>query len=380
MVIPSRQGTIKSLKHPFILTTIILLCLTLIFQFQFWISPSSRGYHDSLSYVSETTTAPVDVCQAVGSRSAISLWNDKIDKIFAASQSPLDPHYQLHDRTAEVLHLITPRLFLGQRAFPRDWTVLRSLIIKLNHRYQYLLRTANNTSTGSEQDSVPDPIRVVVLGGSVTVGVNCNTGIPMYTFQNCSWPIRLEHLVNQLAVGTAGRPLIQVTNVAVGGTNTETGRVMLEYDLLPVANPDIIINAYATNDMHILTIQQAENRNVTLRDRIYEMAQGFVRSAFNLCTSQGLAPLIVWLDDYLGNEQREIIRTMEWSQSVQLLSNYYGFAFVSYADTIRDLVYGTTQESVFSRQAGTRVTARPHLVSWNGRFIPLPRCILRQRM
>jgi hypothetical protein len=54
------------------------------------------------------------------------------------------------------------------------------------------------------------------------------------------------------------------------------------------------------------------------------------------------------LDDYLGNEQREIASTMEFSQTVNTLAQYYGIATMSYANVVRQTVYGDTRESWFS--------------------------------
>jgi hypothetical protein len=107
--------------------------------------------------------------------------------------------------------------------------------------------------------------------------------------------------------------------------------------------------------------REASTGNVTLADHIFEMAQDYARMALradeateaDTQTSRCLPqekhrPLLIWLDDYLGNEQREIVATTQLSSTVQLLATYYGFSFVSYADTIRDLVYGDTRESLFS--------------------------------
>jgi len=146
--------------------------------------------------------------------------------------------------------------------------------------------------------------------------------------------------------------------------------VVLEYDLMPpeYKNPDIIINAYATNDMHILTVLDAQSGNATLRDKVFDMTQDFVRRvmeppappAHSNCPQQQAqaqsqqlsqyAPLLIHMDDYLGNEQRQIWATTELSQGVQVLANYYGFASASYADVVRDFVYGDTKEYWFSPQ------------------------------
>lgn len=288
--------------------------------------------------------------------SPLALWAKHIGLIFNASRLPLDHQYHLHDDTLKVLKTITPRLPLSHRTFPRNWKTMGVLFKKVADRLEYL-QQGPGTLPGDVVPPSP-PIRIVVLGGSVTMGNNCWVAVENYANRNCAWPTRLENLINQIA----GGKLVTVENAAVGGTNTEIGRSILEYDLLGVATPDIIINAYSTNDMHILSMKEAVKKNMTLRDSIFDMAQRFCRVVLSKCMTPRdeskssrsnedeyrPPPLLIWLDDYIGNEQREILKTTELSQGIQVLANYYGFGFVSYADAVRDLVYGDTRESMFS--------------------------------
>jgi hypothetical protein len=104
--------------------------------------------------------------------------------------------------------------------------------------------------------------------------------------------------------------------------------------------------------MHIVTMLEAQSGNVTLSDKAFDMTQQFVRRVMepsSACASQ-LPPMLLHMDDYLGNEQREIWATTELSQGVQVLANYYGFASASYADVVRDFVYGDSHEYWFSPQ------------------------------
>lgn len=115
--------------------------------------------------------------------------------------------------------------------------------------------------------------------------------------------------------------------------------------------------------MHILTMLEAESSNTTLRDRTFEMMQEFVRKILNTKRCGGeysngkenvmntpIPPLLLHMDDYLGNEQRTIWETTELTQGAQVLANYYGFVSMSYADTIRTLVYGDAHEKWFSSE------------------------------
>ena len=58
--------------------------------------------------------------------------------------------------------------------------------------------------------------------------------------------------------------------------------------------------------------------------------------------------LYLYLNDYIGNSWREIVRTMAVTRVSSVLATYYGYASASYADMIRDYVYGDTRETFFS--------------------------------
>lgn len=309
---------------------------------------------------------------------AAALWTHYLAEIHKASQIPNDHRYYFHDFTAQLLHLVSPRLPHSIKTLPKDgpsgqWAKLEEILQLAHRRYDYV------TNPHAWQGRTPPrEVRVLVMGGSLLVGMNCRRLVKELGFQlrlplsDCSWANRLEKLLNQFLLGKQLKQnsdqelIVHVDKVAMGGTNTETGTAILEYDLLPseAKHPDIVINAYATNDMHILTMNEARAGNITLRDKIFDMVQGFVRRVMSPETHQQdacgggsdqsssswLSPLLVHLDDYLGNEQREIWATTELSQGVQVLANYYGFASASYADVVRDFVYGDTREYWFSPQ------------------------------
>lgn len=301
------------------------------------------------------TSAPTipGLCGALGSHSPLKLWMDHISDILAASQHHhYDKKFSLKTLVAYVLQLITPRLHLAQRAVPNNWKHIENVMSKLDARFSYL-------QSEGDGNSPPPPIKILVMGGSVTMGINCKSGIRFYDNNPCAWPAQLERLVNQAMHRFLGLEnvsnddkqynLIHVHNAAVGGTNTAVGTKILKYHILSEPSYDIIINAYSTNDMHVNTMKEAQEAGLTIQQATFEMAQNFTRVALGRCTvPHGHTPLLIYLNDYLGNEQREILRTTDFSQSIQVLANYYGFGFVSYADTVRDLVYGTTQKNLFS--------------------------------
>jgi hypothetical protein len=108
------------------------------------------------------------------------------------------------------------------------------------------------------------------------MGVNCYTGIPQLHMEQCAWPVRLEHFLNNFirtttlpnAMKMGQQPLVTVYTLATGGTNTATGQMILEYDLLN-HTPDILFNAYSSNDMHLLTLNEALASKQTLQDKVF---------------------------------------------------------------------------------------------------------------
>ena len=297
------------------------------------------------------------VCHPFASASSMSLWLQHIESILNATKHPKDRKFVLHDFTSKILRLITPRLPLGVKTLPRFMATSNTTIInpiqkileKGYARYQYLRGEPWHAYDHSQQQE-PPPVKILVLGGSVTMGINCYLPSIKISSGECAWTRRLEILVNQFFAPpgmTIPRRLIRVTTVASGGTNTRVGQTILSDDLLPekARNPDIIINAYLTNDMHWNTMQEIKQQNVTHMEGIFDMAQEFTRFVLQ---SSCYPPLLLWLDDYLGNEQREIATLLEPTQVLSVLSSYYGFGVFSYADMVRDMVYKDTTIGVFS--------------------------------
>ncbi|KAG7372004.1 hypothetical protein IV203_018147 [Nitzschia inconspicua] len=311
------------------------------------------------------------VCQSSLSNptpSAMALWNQHLLKIFEATRVPTDRKWQFHDFTAQLLQIITPRLPRSVKTTPHDWRPVEQALTVVWERYQYLQLSAAERRKVSNP---PRPLKILIMGGSLLVGTNCRMLMKELNFQfrlpkrECTWSNRLGEFLNALVdQSNEAEPLVQVTKVAMGGTNTATGSIIWQYDLIPPEsrNPDIVLNAYSTNDMHILTILEAQSSNTTLRERTFDMMQAFVRQILQTrhCPDHSqyggtddvepIPPLLLHMDDYLGNEQRKIWETTELSQGVQVLANYYGFVSMSYADVVRDLVYGDTYETWFSSE------------------------------
>jgi hypothetical protein len=294
---------------------------------------------------------PHPLCQKLPypTPSATALWNQNILKVLQATKLPNDNRYKFHDFTTQVLQLISPRLHRSVKSLPHDWGSLERAMTVAWERYQFLQLSKEERAKVA---TPPRPLKILVMGGSLLVGTNCRKLLTELGLsfrlpkRDCTWSNRLMLFLNSYAKSD----VVEVTKVAMGGTNTATGNVIWRYDLIPeeARNPDIVLNAYSTNDMHILTILEAQSSNVTLRDKIFEMTQDYARNVLHTCDPDQPPPLLLHVDDYLGNEQRTIWDTTELSQGVQVLANYYGFTTFSYADVVREIVYGDTHEAWLS--------------------------------
>lgn len=295
--------------------------------------------------------------------STLGVWNSRLGQIVEATRHELDKRWVLHDFTAQLLHLVSPdRLARSTMSLPHDWTPVQNALKVVYSRHVFETNRERQEKQQSGGDGggtttpplLPKPprkLKILIMGGSLIVGVNCrrivkdnNLGMMMPN-RLCTWTHRLESFLNNMF----GGDYVEVHKIALGGTNTQTGFVMWDSNFLPdeTKNPDIVINAYSTNDMHILTALQAKDGNLTMRDKVLEMTQDFVRSVLK---DGPCAPLLLHMDDYLGNEQREVLATTELAQATMVLANYYGFTSMSYANVVRDIVYGDTYEYWISPQ------------------------------
>ena len=295
---------------------------------------------------------------------AAYIWNQHLADIHQSMRHGQDDGYVFHDLTAHILHLLTPiRLQRSRLTPPTDYEHVGQILEKAQRRYVYYQQhkassQRKQTAAGDEQryeriddrdKNAPPPVNILVMGGSVAMGVLCKDnpvtteGLARYARRGCAWPLRLEMFINNVLRAD----VIRTQTVTLGGTNTESGISIWKYGLQPeeYPHPDVLINAYSTNDVHVNSIKAAEGRNQTIHEAVFEMTQKFIRTVLK---SDCKPPLLLYFDDYIGNEQNQILETTKLSQSIHLLSQYYGTWSVSYANAVRDLVFRGTDEEFFS--------------------------------
>jgi len=265
-------------------------------------------------------------------------WVTHFDEILAASQHVQDANYAYKNWTHSLLASFTPDMLQqGVKARPSSSSV-QHVADKLFKK----IRDPHNHS----------PLQVMVVGGSVTRGHGCNESPLMdeairFHPTLCAWPSRLEYLLNTLA----RVKIVDVYNVAVGATNLQFATPLMKYHLYPeelLANggPDIIISSYATNEQASAV---EDTTSVEWRNKKRENLQEFIKACRKACPCHKPAPLVVFVDDYLGNRQDYVMREMSYKGVVTEVAEWYNAVMhVSYADVVRKHVYADTSDTTFT--------------------------------
>ena len=300
----------------------------------------------------DTATTPKDssFCSRIPKDvSAAHLWNNHLEEILEAS-SNVD-EIATHLLTAKLLQFLTPSKYLdlGHRSRPsrRAWG-------NLLHKIQARMVS----------DSAP-MVHIVAFGAG---SMNCELVEPGAETPrenatefgaeqeiDCLWPVRLEALVNNLLNrgkrdGDA-RGIINITpmyhppNIA---TTTEFDTEIVKQGawvdfIVRHGGPDVILSAFNAHDMYLPKRGWKTAEDINYYHHQRQMIQDFLRTCLQVptCNSQKEhePPLVISVDDYVGNQHGPIMAENVQARVLQLLSDYYETGFVSYAEVIRKLVY-----------------------------------------
>lgn len=273
--------------------------------------------------------------------------------------------------------------------------ILQRILDKLQARVEFLQQQQQHEQALQGQATIeslrePPKIQVLVFGGSVTEGVGCDAPPPSYlmhdaenekarlkvsSLQECSWPHRLQQLADAFLPNA-----IEIHNLAVGGTHSRAAVPILEHGLYPPHvhvndnrnaaatesinhnPPDIILNAYAANDNLPPAFYNTENTTLDNfhKYRVLKRLMEFVEAASTITGnnndddcgqshSQPHQAWIVFVNDYLGNQQESLVGESTVDEVVQLLMQTV--APVSYVSPVRLLepyVWANTTEHVWS--------------------------------
>ena len=360
------------------------------------------------------------------------LWSRYLDPIlYEASIHPYDERQRIHyEWTRKLLDMLSSphnqRFEAAVRTIPHHYPSLERIYSLLEMRLGYIIQQRSEivhgkTTTTSKQNP-PPPLKILVFGGSIVEGIGCDewsrkdlkvtknstsrvaagASEQTKTLRPCSWPFRLESFVNkvvhQLIDGSKlpGRmelpPLVQVHNLAVGGTNSDAALPVLRYWLTgdsSVFEPygaDIVINAYSANDNLPPAFHATKNTTVDHfhAKRVYKRNQDFIDAAIAYAQSPGAArsgvsslgnpcedfkqhgqnqqefstenyrtyPIVLYVDDYIGNQQESIVGEGTLQEVMTLLIHEFQYlgllGYVSPANMVRAYVLANTSETVLS--------------------------------
>jgi len=191
--------------------------------------------------------------------------------------------------------------------------------------------------------------------------------------KECAWPKRFERLINQFF----GREIIQVFNLAIGGTSTTSATSRVKYWMygdpeLDKLGPDVIINSYSTNDSIVPWSTPPEADLVQIvGDNVRDRLEPFIRETLQ---SKGcdLPPLIVHVDDSLGPHQPTVLGEMSYVSEMTRLAKWYDTVAISYAEVVRDLVYLDRSANIFADPKDAHFHDEAHqTVAWTVGFATL---------
>ena len=285
-----------------------------------------------------------------------SIWSRNLTRIAEATTD--------HDLSfafmAEMLLIASPlRLQLGVEKLPgRDYEPVKRAIDIAYARYKYVqaLDLADTASTTKDEEHDPPKLQILVMGGSVTAGVRCRELIDnpvnldpknrlfLRDFEahlDCAWPNRLQNFINNI-IGD----VVEVTNAALRASDSSIGQTMLEGNYMNTgmpSHPDIIINAFSTNDVG--TVNGTSN------------LEEFVR--YVLRDEQCQKPLLIHFMDKVGTQNSLISNVKLFAEKVHTMAKYYGFGSVSYTSVLDEVISADSQEYWF-KPVGWNNRARNH--------------------
>lgn len=268
-----------------------------------------------------------------GIMSVNSYWKRELSKIKRALlHSPAnDPFGKETDRLLSMTELVLR--FLTPNVLHRS---IRPLSPSSPFHHRRVGRIIQILVERYENPEAANKLQVLVFGGSPITGSNCDRN-KRFKSGPCAWPGHLQDFANAFL----GADLVDVTNYAIGASNSELGLHILDQGQLPDSmkedGPDVVIYAYAVNDFGLDKTKHME---------LFTAFCQRVHSYFRSCN--GDHPLLIYLDDRVNNFYRPY--TLEVSEdrsaAINQLAEWYNIMTIGYASMVKDLVFRNTEAEV----------------------------------
>jgi hypothetical protein len=258
--------------------------------------------------------------------SASHVWNSFRNELLHASYATQDtPNEKFRPWVTELFNWYKTDRLERSLAFPASAANMRRILQIID-----------------DYPTTKEPLQILVMGGSVTAGNGCIQNTIGVTdkkaprgnaaFISCAWPTRLEFLLNQLLFD--GEPVVKVTNLAVPGSSSEVGSMILEYGLFPknFTLPHIVLSAFSANDA---TSHMG-------KDLVFGYMQDFVQATLKLRCDDDL-PMVVLVDDFYGVKMP--MAPMDHSAALHTISSWYHLMAISYPNVIRHALYANLENA-----------------------------------
>jgi hypothetical protein len=291
-----------------------------------YVQGSVSGEIDSLSLSSCDSSAPVGlpswddipffeapfrapICAKVPNASASFLWN-------------VHAHALAH---ANVVWT-TQDLRRGMRSRPRntDWGRL------LDKIHRKLIRQDDKKTQQSS------PVQVLVLSGNSELGRDSCKASDTVACQP-AWPALLEEWLNRHFYK---RGVVSIQTLAINGTTSTFAESLQRLQLLPIRDIDIIIDAYASQEMMILDGVDDVSLTPDFGNQLRQQKQAWIRSVLLEChKDDDPLPLLFMLDDHVG--ENGLLTDHTYTRIVQRLADWYQLPMVSWGAMVRPQLYTT---------------------------------------
>lgn len=315
--------------------------------------------------------------------STAAIWKQLRPTLLQSLHHPKDQRNIHGSWTADLVDLLGSHVLQQSvKGYP-EMEILSTVVTKLSRRLQNFVQHEKDYNSSFQ---LAPPLKIVVFGGSIVEGTGCmKSPIPgggkldFESLQECAWPYRLERALNHVLnyvlfpFSTAEpRTFVKVHNLAAGGTNSEAAIPILRYWLSPILEPDgadVIINAYSANDnlppafhatfnttvdsFHLARVLQ-RNMQFIQEARFSNSHHQYDDNSYENQNCQRFTPIsqlpmILYINDYLGNQQESIIGEGQLDQAIQwLVDTEPTMGYVSVAHSIRRWILADTSEDFFS--------------------------------
>jgi hypothetical protein len=310
-----------------------------------------------------TYTAPGMCGRLPADVSPSHLWHAYQDVLWQASRDTVNQGY-----LADFSSMMNPSMLRKSVRTRPQLPAWGHVLEKLHQRL--LVLDSNNKNDSDNKQSVPLQVLILTdkksmenscqvptsLGGTGATGGTSGTsagagGSSASAGGGCEWPVKLQQLLNVIL----GTGVVQVTTLAIPHATSPLATPIAKYHLWPLtpslsnSKPDVILQAYSSADMYLPNRGVDVSKTTDFYHHQRNMRQALIRAVLEpyAChdDNDDEPPLIILLDEYLGNHHDHLMGELTGLRTLQRLAEWYQLPLVSYAQMVRPLVLSSDPSS-----------------------------------